>query len=246
MVVKRIQKKVLEDEWPIWSFPLTLFGLVLVSCVGFLFFYFGPSVEAYRGLKPSPTTSMEKVGVEVSGTLFVMPASFTRYATHRGSQRQDNVSLHAILPELAPYTADTATEFLRTDAQSPLVLINLVEAGEQYNPERHLQEFLRPAANATPLPAPTGLTGYNFKADASYAGRQLFIAEASLGQSARAFICEHPSAASPDCESRFRIGPTVMASYVFKRAHLNDWRDIERDVGLLLKSFRANALKFRH
>ena len=87
--------------------------------------------EAYQ-----PLDDGYRVRVEVGGTLFAIPAHYTRSAQTRSQKVQGFVELHALLPDLKPYSRELDKEFLRIDAASPLVIITL-RASERPLPERH-------------------------------------------------------------------------------------------------------------
>ncbi|MBT5517641.1 MAG: hypothetical protein HOK33_01725, partial [Rhodobiaceae bacterium] len=136
-------------------------------------------------------------------------------------------------------------QFLRADKQSPLIVINL-RAGKRNFPEARVFDALyKPYLKGAGAVRKDGLQGFNFQPNSPYDRKQIFRAlpAGSTEERAKAplFICDTKDHPSPSCESRFDIGNTAQASFVFKRAHLSDWENIDTRIKDMIRSARASA-----
>ena len=245
-MIKRILSRAIpEHEWPIWAIPLAvLIGFLISSGLVYLF-YFGPGLRDLQGVSYRPTDDPARVRVEVGGTLFAVPAHFTRNGQTRSRRELAHAELHALLPELQPWHPALAKQFLRADKQSPLIVINL-RAGKRNFPEARVFDALyKPYLKGAGAVRKDGLQGFNFQPNSPYDRKQIFRAlpAGSTEERAKAplFICDTKDHPSPSCESRFDIGNTAQASFVFKRAHLSDWENIATRIKDMIRSARASA-----
>ena len=183
--------------------------------------------------------------VEVGGTLFAIPAHYTRSAQTRSQKAQNFVELHALLPDLKPYSRELDKEFLRIDAASRLVIITL-RASERPLPERRIfEDMLSPFVLGSGDVRDDGLQLFKFQPDSPYAGKELFRA-LPVGPRAKRlapplFICDSVDTPSATCESSYDLGRTAQANYSFKRAYLSDWETIDGGLRDMITSFRAAA-----
>jgi hypothetical protein len=215
------------------------FGLVFYTLT------FGPGLRDIRGIAYQPTDDPARVRVEVGGTLFAVPAQFTRNAQTRRGVELSHAELHALLPDFEPWDDDLADRFLQTDSQSALLTITL-RAISRAMPEAQMFDALyKPYIVGTGTVRDDRLQLFQFRSDGPYAKKQIFRGLTTGTQEARIsapiFICDLPDAPSPTCESRFDIGNTAQASYRFKRAHLSDWANTDQRIKELIRNFRAAA-----
>ena len=245
MIKRVLSRAVPEDEWPIWALPLTMLLAFVLS--GFLayWFYFGPNMRDISGLSYAPTDDAARVKVDVGGTLFAVPAHYTRNRQSRRTKPLQHAELHALLPDMAPWRHENAEAFLQTDADSDLLTINIRAAERLLAPEKTFDTIYQPYILGGGNVRDDGLQGYSFKTDAPYATKEIFRALTTGTREARAaaplFICDRIESPSPTCESRFDLGNKAQASYRFKRKHLSDWENIDRQVKDKIRNFRAAA-----
>ncbi len=234
-----------EGEGPVWRLFFAGVGVLIIAIAIGLWLSLNPNVLQNKYTAYQPTADSSRIRVEVGGTLFSIPAHFTRSAQTRTQMVQNFVELHALLPDLKPYRKSLEKEFLRLDAASPLVIITL-RASQRPLPERRIfEDVLSPYIAGSGQVRDDGLQVFEFQPDAPYAGKQLFRALPVGPRTKRLapplFICDSVDTPNPSCESSFDLGRTAQASYSFKRAYLSDWESIDGGIRDMIRSFRAAA-----
>jgi hypothetical protein len=91
-------------ERPAWIIPVLVLLGVLTFSGAFLYYYFGPTPAELLGLDPRSSAEDVELEVFVADARFMIPEHYTRYPSQRGSRRQTNVDMHALLPDLQPYS----------------------------------------------------------------------------------------------------------------------------------------------
>ena len=243
MIKRILSRAVDEEEWPIWRLPLMLsIGFVLA---GGLFYglYFGLGLSFLRGLDYNPSNKTYAVKLEVGGTLFAVPANYTRNAASRRAGQHQLMTLHTLLPNLTGYQLSTKEQFLRVDDASPLVIISISGVNRELPNERRFESLYAPYLNGKNGAVENDLQAFHFSADTPYAGKNLFraLVAGSIQQRATAalFICDQLDKPGANCETRFDLGRSAEVSYLFKRQHLSDWQSIDAKVKDLIKGFRS-------
>lgn len=245
MIKRVLSRAIPEDEWPIWIIPFTML-LAFLLCSGLAYwFYFGPNVRDIAGLSYAPTNDAARVRVDVDGTLFAVPAHYTRNRQTRRNTALQHAEFHALLPDLAPWREDNAEAFLRTGPDSDLLIISIRSAERIFAADQVFDMIYKPYIAGGGSVRDDGLQGYSFNTDAPYATKEIFRALSKGTSEARAaaplFICDRIETPSPNCESRFDLGNKAQASYRFKRTHLSAWETIDRQVKDKIRNFRAAA-----
>lgn len=245
MIKRLLSRAVPEHERPVWAVPLAV--LVCFALSGLLFYavYFGPGVRDLQGISYSPTDDPARVRVEVGGTLFAVPAHYTRNGQTRRGIELSHAELHALLPELTPWQEANGEAFLDTSADAKLVTLTL-RAMNRNLPEAEIFDALyKPYIAGAGVVRDDRLQAFRFRSDSPYASKEIFrgLTAGSTDQrnAAPIFICDLPDKPTPTCESRFDIGNTAQASYRFKRAHLSDWASTDQRLKDLIRNFRAAA-----
>ncbi len=244
--MKRLLSRAIpEHEWPIWTIPVVVLAGFFLSGVLVYLIYFGPGLRDIQGVSYNPTQDPARVRVEVGGTLFAVPAHFTRNSQTRSRRELAHAELHALLPNLQPWQPDLSQEFTRYDKDATLIVINL-RGGKRNFPEARVFEALyKPYLKGSGAVRKDGLQGFNFQPNSPYADKQIFRALPAGSREEREkaplFICDTEQHPSPSCESRFDIGKSAQASFVFKRAHLSDWENIDTRIKDLIRNARASA-----
>ncbi|MEC8579010.1 MAG: hypothetical protein VXY41_06355, partial [Pseudomonadota bacterium] len=93
-----------EGEGPVWR--LFFFGLavfIAATLIG-LWLSLKPNALQNKYEAYQPTDDGYRVRVEVGGTLFSIPAHYTRSAQTRSQRARNFVDLHALLPDLKSYS----------------------------------------------------------------------------------------------------------------------------------------------
>ena len=245
MIKRLLSRAVPEEEWPVWALPSVILGGFLLSGVLFYLFYFGPGIRDLQGMAYAPTNDNGRVRLEIGGTLFSVPAHYTRNGRTRRSGQLDHASLHVLLPDFSPWREDRAEAFLDTGVLSKLLTINIRATASEMPEERVFNAIYRPYINGSGEVTDEGLQSFAFRTDSPYGKKQIFrglkTGSAAERQRPPLFICDIVKHENPTCESRFNLGTTAQVSYVFKRVHLAQWEAIDRDVREIIRNFRAAA-----
>jgi hypothetical protein len=245
MIKRFLSRLVPQEEWPVWAVPgLMLIAFIASGIIAYLA-YFGPTMRDISGLAYAPTDDAARVRVDVGGTLFAAPAHFTRNRQTRRNASLSHAEFHALLPDLTPWREDNAAAFLRTDGGSSLLVISIRAADRILAADEVFDTIYQPYIVGGGVVRDDGLQGFGFRGDAPHASKEIFraLTKGSREQRAAAplFICDRIENPSPSCESRFDLGNKAQASYRFKRAHLADWENIDRQVKDMVRNFRAAA-----
>lgn len=245
MIKRLLSRAVPEQEGPVWALPSIILGSFLLSGVLFYLFYFGPGIRDLQGLAYAPTDNQGRVRVEIGGTLFSVPAHYTRNGRTRRGDRLEHASLHALLPELSPWRKDRADAFLDTSVASKLLIINIRATTSDMPEARIFNAIYRPYIAGSGQVTEDGLQSFAFRADSPYGKKQIFrglkTGSAAERQRPPLFICDIATHENPTCESRFNLGTSAQVSYVFKRVYLAQWEAIDHDIREMIRNFRAAA-----
>ena len=245
MIKRILSRAVDEEEWPVWRLPLMLSVCFVLAGGVFYGFYFGPGLSFWRGLDYSPSSKTYAVKLEIGGTLFAVPANYTRNAASRRNGQHADITLHAVLPKLAGYQLSTKEQFLRIDDDSPLVIISITGVTRDLPIERRFESLYAPYVELKTSDITDDLQAYQFGDDTPYRGKDLFRAMLAGTRLERAeapmFMCETADKRGAICETRFDLGRSAEVSYLFKRRHLSDRQSIDAKVKDLIKSFRSAA-----
>jgi hypothetical protein len=245
MIKRLLSRAVPEHEWPIWALPAIMLGSFIASGFLFYLFYFGPGIRDLQGLAYAPTDDGGRVRIEIGGTLFSVPAHYTRNGRSRRGGTLDHASLHALLPSLTPWHDDYADAFLDSGAASDLLTINIRATTSDLPEGRIFKAIYQPYIAGSGQVGDEGLQSFNFRSNSPYAGKQIFrglkTGSAAERQRPPLFVCDDMSNDNPTCESRFNLGNSAQVSYVFKRVHLSQWETIDRDIREMIRNFRAAA-----
>ncbi len=233
-----------EDELveePSWAIPLVVLGVVLVLSLGFLAYYFRPTLGQLMGRAPAPSIENHPLDIIIAGQRHLIPESFTRFAYTRRGGIQDKIELYALLPDLSPYDPSRADEFQDYGIDSNIVFIDIDSAKEKMSEtERFNRVYLKLVTDPEGRRGPAGLRRYDFDTTSSYKNEELFIRSRDDGEVV-VLRCmkEAPDIVSPNCRRDMSLGDGLTLHYRFKRAHLGSWEDIDAGVRALVKSFQV-------
>ena len=245
MIKRLLSRAVPEHEWPVWALPTIVLGGFVLSSFLFYLFYFGPGIRDLQGLAYAPTEDSGRVRIEIGGTLFSVPAHYTRNGRSRRGGTLDHASLHALLPNLEPWREDRAEAFLDVGIASNLLIVNIGAVTSEMPEERIFKAIYQPYIDGSGQVNDDGLQSFSFRSDSPYANKQIFrglkTGSAAERQRPPLFLCDDAQHENPRCESRFNLGNSAQVSYVFKRVHLAQWERIDRDIRETIRGFRAAA-----
>jgi len=229
-------------ERPAWLIPLILIIILIVLTVIVLVRYFAPSVEEITGAAPVGSEAALPVNVSVAGRAFAIPEHYTRIPKERSGGVQEIVHLHALLPDLEPYTNARAEEFADLGPDSKVLEIDLhVDRNPLTEAERFERVYLNFVENAAGEDAPYGLTRYTFRPDTPYKHEELWVRREENELVVLRCLKATDRIRAPYCRRDAEVMPGVVVSYRFKRPFLHSWRDIDTRVRRLVASFRVGA-----
>jgi len=227
-----------------WHVPVLIaLGIAVLGGV-FLFYYLGPTVSDITGTAPKFTSSPQRVALTVGGIAFNIPQNYTRLPKTRGGGAQDEVELHALLPDLLPYSDGDAEAFDNTTASSRILFMTLRTAQRRLSEKDRLERiYLNQVENRQGMEGPYGLTRYIFTRESNYPGQELYAGPDTRGGQA-VIICKTESAdePAPSCFREIDLGGGIRFAYEYRRAQLENWRDIDARAFALVSSFKTGGM----
>lgn len=224
-----------------WGTPLRILLIVLVFATGFLYYYFGPSLNELQGNRPEASAVTTPVAIIIGGQKFVIPENFTQFPRARRGGVRENVALYAMLPDFKPYTIANELTFESNEHDSPVVHFQLESVRSPFDEDARIDRVYMPSVQDTQGErALYGLTHYQFLDGSGYQDQDLYIGNDELGRRAALTCGKNPDDILPSsCRRHTWLTNKVMLSYRFKRSRLRDWKSID-------KGLRDLALKFLH
>lgn len=242
-MVKRLLGKVVEEEWPIWSLFIAFMAMLAIAMLVVLLMFFGPSLRDLRGESFDPTALTNEVRLEIGGTLFAIPANYTRYGGDRHAGVAEHVELHALLPDLSGYQSDKDSEFRSMSASSNLILMALVPIEDKLTPSSMRDQLYLPQIAYFETADPNGLKKGVFKEESVYRGDLFYmpIGQINDAEMSPFYLCRQEQNESQWCSGRIRIGQTAQVLFRLPLNQMSQWQVINQKLTSLLKDFRAEA-----
>lgn len=217
--------------------------LVLAVAIGAAVFYYltGPSVvDEIQGNLPAPSASAATADIRIDGVLFRIPASYTKFRRSRYDGDQDDVPLHALLPNMSPWSPGDAAAFESNAPDARVVHFTLALDRASLTYQEKFERGIKPAAQIPDgEPGPFGLTQFKFGKGTGYESTEWFTAKLEDGSD---LVMRCDASANPDfgssCMRVTRLPDSVGLTYKFKRAHLAQWKQIDAGVMGLIAAFR--------
>lgn len=222
-----------------WLIPLGVFVVTVVLSVLILIYYLAPSPQTFVNEQPSPTADSNLVALRVHGMKLWIPANYIQFESVRQGGARKDVSLVAILPDLAGWSSGEAATFADNTADSPVVyLLIRDEEVNRSEADRLARIYLLNVTDPKGAPGPFGLTQYTFREDSGYRNEDLFVGQTAGGPEILRCVRFSPQVPSPSCLRDTPVDRKAALSYRFKRAHLARWREIGESIGSLMATFK--------
>lgn len=228
-------------EEPSWVIPVTVITIVAILSLGFLAYYFAPTVSEVLGHAPKPSVQSQPVDVVIGGVRHLIPANFTRFAYGRRGGPQDKIELYALLPDLKPFEPDLVDAFQDFSADSNVAFFEIETKGDQLSEDDRFRKlYLKLVSDAHGDRGPYGLRHYSFEASTAYHDEDLYVLEREDGTVVM-FRCtkELPKIVSPGCRRDLDFGSGLVLRYRFARRLLGDWQRIDENIRALARSFQV-------
>jgi hypothetical protein len=226
-----------------WVIPLGVFLVTFSLSAVFLLLYLAPSAPSLFAKQVSPTSRGDAVALTVGGKPFHIPANYLLYAAARQGGEHKEIALFALLPDFTGWSNWDADAFASNAADSRVVYITLRQDRMGLSEaDKFKRVYLDYVSDRTGQPGASDLRQFRFRQDTGYRSEDLFVGDSPKGPIV--MRCVRPSweVPSPSCLRETLFAHGVALSYRFKRAHLEQWRNIAVKVDALIDGF-AKATK---
>lgn len=234
----RTQDEVVER--PPWLIPVLVASGVVVFAAIFLWYYVGPTTEEILGTAPESTDRLQDVHISIGNVQLAVPANFTRFAAARDGGALERVDLHALLPELDPFTERKRDQFDRSDSESPVLHMRIEETTAVLAAQPRLELVYLPAvSNRAGEPGPFGLRHFIFRNETGFSGQDMYVGAGPIGAPA-ILLCAREEPLMW-CRREILLSENVVLRYRYKRTFLSDWKEIDNQALALIALFRDRA-----
>ncbi len=150
------------------------------------------------------------------------------------------------MPEMSAFTISNKDVFESITPASPIVYFSIRSYMLPFDEDQRFERiYLNNIDDREPRKGPDGLELYHFsdEAAAGYLNKDLLIGTDDDGKFV-AFLCsrEIKGIQAPDCRRMTRISSTLGLDYSFRRAHLDNWREIDRSIKNLVATFAEDEV----
>ncbi|MBL6936302.1 MAG: hypothetical protein ISS15_13390 [Alphaproteobacteria bacterium] len=222
-----------------WLIPLAVLVITVVLSALILVYYLAPSPQTFVNEQPAPTSDSRLVALRVHGLKLWIPANYIQFESVRQGGARRDISLVALLPDLAGWSNAEAATFADNTADSPVIyLLIRDEEVNRSEADRLARIYLNYVTDQNGTAGPFGLTQYTFRDDSGYRSEDLFVGQTAAGPVILRCVRFSPQVPSPSCLRDTPIDRKVALSYRFKRAHLARWREIGDTVATLIAGFK--------
>jgi hypothetical protein len=228
-------------EEPSWAIPVTVIVVVGILSLGFLAYYFAPTITEILGHAQKPSEETQPVDVVIAGVRHLIPTNYTRFAYGRRGGIQDKIELYALLPDLKPYEPDLVEAFQDGSAESQVVYFDIEAQAEGFTEDNRFRKlYLKLVNEVHGYRGPYGLRRYAFERTTAYRDEELFVRENDDGTVVM-FRCykNEPQIVSPTCRRDLELGNGLELHYRFMRSQLGNWEDIDQGLRALARSFQV-------
>lgn len=223
------------------TLPLTIIGVTLLLSLGFLYYYFGPSISELAGDVADPSESSAPVTLTVGGAEFRIPTNYTRFPKDRRGGERDQVSLYALLPDFEPFSHGDKETFEQESKTSPVIYFEINTPPFLLDEKPRLEKLYRDHIGSPPSQGPDGLTRYSFDGSTGYKDEDLFIFDEDTDHPVilRCYR-ETGTINMPSCRRDMNISDKLSISYRYQRHWLPQWRAIDAEVQKLVNSWMVD------
>ena len=227
-----------------WLLPLIVLLVAVAIGVGVYVFLAGPTVEDvqgnFQGNTYSPTVDPSVAEITVDGATFRIPGNYTMYRRSRSNGDQEDIAMHALLPDFSTWSPSTASAFSSNMANARVIRFTLAIDRARLTYEDKFERGIKPLAdNPDGEAGPFGLTQYKFSQGTGYENTEWFSAKLEDGTE---LVMRCDASATPDfgsnCMRVTRLRDNIGLKYSFKRSQLSGWKETDRKLRALIDSFR--------
>ncbi len=223
-----------------WGTPVFLGAgaLLCLAGLGAAGLIFQPRLQDLAGRSPAFEMSGDIAEVNLGESVFYIPRNYIR--SEAGAGGSGRIALHALGPQLVPYTLENWERFESESAASRLVRFWLLERRPALGGEERFEQFYRKyVLPGEPHPAASDLRRYRLSSGSGRADEEVLTGTDAAGRFAL-LICflDIPRVPSPGCRRTLLLEDGLSLTYGFKRAHLERWRELDAALRSLVARFR--------
>ena len=225
-----------------WAAVARILVITLILSGVFIYYYFGPSVDEIQGNRPQASAHDFPIELVIAGKGFIIPENFTQFPRARRGGERSSVSLYAKMPQYTPYTLADKDIFDGNEPDSPIIHFRIEAYHLPFSEEERIESiFMKHIVDPEGKDGPAGLKQLDFRDDSGYSLKILLLGEDDAGDVV-VFQCDkiRDHIPSPSCSRDMQMDKDVRLHYRFKRAHLNNWREIDRRIQALATSFATD------
>jgi hypothetical protein len=218
-----------------------LIGFVIFSGA-ILAYYFIPNPDLlFSSGEEDQRPRNRLVQISLSGSEFYVPASILKRVKRRVFGTVDQIDVQ--IPWPYDHLAVISGTVKDTADIRDWVLITLIPRQNRIAPDDRYASIDKYYFDGPPTEEPNGLLRYDFKANSPYKDLQLFIDKSSRAKPA-AIRCDlKASSLGPIlCERELPATADITARVRFARNHLEDWQEIERIAGNVIRALLRRTI----
>jgi hypothetical protein len=222
----------------VWLIPLAVFAVTAALSALVLAYYFAPTPPELVTEQRSPTEDSSRIALSIGQTEFRIPGDYLLFASARKGGAKKSIAMVAFLPELRGYSASDSQALASNQPDSDVVYLQLREDNFNISEKERIERiYLAQVVKRDGAPGHFGLKQYEFLPQTGYRDDDLLVGDTDAGP--MALRCTRPSqiAPSPNCLREILLTQGVTLTYRFKRAHLEQWKDIDMGTRKLVASF---------
>jgi hypothetical protein len=228
-----------ERRFNIWPFAL---GAALVVVVGGLMWwaFFGAGSDILFPSSQAPSLSDRTITLDLAGQRFFIPENYLRSRDQRSGGEVERIDIFALWPSMKGFNEDDAEQFRDKSADSRVIYVTLTAPTQVWRPaERFYQVY--PYYFAGPEePAEHGLMTRKMDDGSGIADHDVLYHQGADHLALFHCLRDQAELIPADCIGDQVIEPRILARYRFRRALLEDWREIDAAVEQLLAGFAGH------
>lgn len=225
-----------------WVIPLSVFLVTFSLSAVFLLLYLAPLAPNLFEKQVAPTSRSDVIALSVGGKPFFIPANYLLYAATRQGGERKEIAMAALLPGFTGWSNWDADAFTSNAADSRVIYLALRQDRLGLSEADKLKRvYLDYTTDRSGQAGAFGLTHFGFRDDTGYRSEDLFVGDSPNGPIVMRCVRPSHEVPSPSCLRELLVGRGVSLSYRFKRAHLEEWRNIAAKVDSLIAGFAKPA-----
>lgn len=164
-----------------------------------------------------------------------------RFANQRTGGALGRLDLALHWPSLSGYSPDLSQAFNDTGSTSTIVFLTISERTAEFDSTMRLAQIYQPAFLDGEATAPDGLMARPLDPQKGYLDETLYFERGSTRPFVTRCYRGEDTNIPADCLREVNMASGLTLSYRFRRAHLNDWRELDATLFSLVANFTKSA-----